>query len=506
MSMISDKAASAGGGAATGWLQGPGLPLGLILLVALLVRVPGLGAESFWTDEFFSLVESNGYTIVIWPPPGPATMEALRHTRLEDARPIWAIPGAMRYDTHPPIYFVLLRLWREAFGDGEAAVRSISVAASLLSILLLFDAVRVLSGTTAALWAATLLALASPAVYFAREVRSYALLILLLLIAASALARLERYGPSRIWTTVLGLAAAGAFLTHYYAVGYLAGLFVHAVLRLQGRARFQAIGAFLAAALVVVVTWGPMLIAQSAVVLPTSAWNLGRPGGWPELVVRLLGLPVTMLFTTTQTIPAGPAWLGLAWFGVAVIVWRRPAFRIFAWGAAGAIALVFLVDLLRDSRQLDFPRYLLAATPAVCALCASLASPPSRLRHAALVVLAAGLAASLPRAYTPSRPAWRDFVSRVNELAPPSQLLVLWGGYESSSTGLMALGTYSQPVERHLFVVPSQPTDADIAALRKAGEFFVLGSEEMDPNLLLIEKWDCLLCRDGFPFLWHVSP
>jgi hypothetical protein len=56
--------------AAAGWLRRPGLLLGLILLVAILVRAPGLGAESFWTDEFFSLVESSGYSIVIWPPPG----------------------------------------------------------------------------------------------------------------------------------------------------------------------------------------------------------------------------------------------------------------------------------------------------------------------------------------------------------------------------------------------------------------------------------------------------
>ena len=354
------------------WLKRPGLVLGLILLVALFIRVRGLGAESFWTDELFGIVESSGYSIVIWPPPGPAPMGALRHVRLEDARPIWRIPGAMRWDNHPPLYYVLLRLWREAFGEGEAAVRSLSVVASLLSILVLFDAVRVLSGTTAALWAAALLTLAAPDVFFAREGRPYALSILLLLIAASSLARLERYGPSGIWTTVLGLAAAAAFLTHYYAAGFLAGLFVHTVLRLQGRARLQAIGAFLAAALVVVVSWGPMLFAQSVVMLRSTGWdtwNLCRPSCRPALVVRLLGLPVKMLFTTTHTISPGPAWLGLAWFALALIVWRRPAFRIFAWGAAGAIGLVCLVDLVRDSRQLDLPRYVLAATPAICALC-----------------------------------------------------------------------------------------------------------------------------------------
>jgi hypothetical protein len=372
----------------------------------------------------------------------------------------------------------------------------------------------VLSGTTAALWAAALLTVAAPDVYFAREGRPYTLLILLLLIAASALARLERYGPSRIWTTVLGTAAAAAFLTHYYAAGFLAGLFVHAVLRLQGRARFQAIGAFLAAALAVVVTWGPMLIAQAALVLRTNAWdawNLCQPGCRTTLIVRVLSLPVTVLFTASNVVAAHSAWLGLSWFVVAVIVWRRPAFRIFAWGAAGAIALVLLVDLVRDSRQLDFPRYVLAATPAVCALLASLASPPSRLRHAALVVLAVSLAAWVPGVYSPSRPAWRGFVSGVNELVPPSRFLVLRRAAPGTSDGVMAMGTVMAlstyaPPERQLFVLSSAPNDGEIAVLNQVGEFFVLASEERNPKLLPIGKWDCLLCRDGFPFLWHVSP
>src|SRR5262249_36599336 len=157
-----------------------------------------------------------------------------------------------------------------------------------------------------------------------------------------------------------------------------------------------------------------------------------------------------------------PAWYGLSWLGVAVIVWRRPACRIFAWGAAGAIALVFVVDLVRDSNQLDFPRYVLAATPATCALLASLASPPSHLRHAALLVLAAGLAAWVPGVYTPSRADWRDFISRVDQLVPPSQLLVLWEGAASASGDLIALGTYARSVERPLFMLPNEPNDADI--------------------------------------------
>jgi hypothetical protein len=49
---------------------------------------------------------------------------------------------------------------------------------------------------------------------------------------------------------------------------------------------------------------------------------------------------------------------------------------------------------------------------------------------------------------------------------------------------------------------------ADIAGLKQAGEFLVLASGGMDPKLLPVGKWDCLLCLHDVPdcpFLWHVT-
>jgi hypothetical protein len=249
-----------------------------------------------------------------------------------------------------------------------------------------------------------------------------------------------------------------------------------------------------------------MLVAQSASVSANNDWNLNRPGGRLALVGRFLCLPVTILFTATNTIAARPAWLGLSWLAVAFIVRRRQNLHLFAWSAAGAIGLVLLVDLVRNSQQLDYPRYLLPATPAACALFAGVATPPSRARYSILAVLAVALALWVPRVYRPSRPAWRAFVSRIDELAPASRPLVLWKAREPAGTAVMALATYGR-FDRSLFVLPIQPNQADVEPLQRAGEFFVLSSEENDPRRLLpTGKWNFLLRWRGFPSLWQGRP
>src|SRR5262245_58328404 len=84
-------------------LRRPALVLGGILLIAFLVRIRKLGSESYWTDEYASLLSSNGYSVTeAWPALGSVPMPVPRLTQLQDARSLWAIPGALHSDNHPP--------------------------------------------------------------------------------------------------------------------------------------------------------------------------------------------------------------------------------------------------------------------------------------------------------------------------------------------------------------------------------------------------------------------
>ena len=93
--------------------------------------------------------------------------------------PIGDLLEALRHDGHPPLYYLLLNGWMGVFGDGNEAVRSLSLVCSLANLPLLWLAAREHAGRIAA-WAALLLLASSPfAIRYATEARMYALVSLL---------------------------------------------------------------------------------------------------------------------------------------------------------------------------------------------------------------------------------------------------------------------------------------------------------------------------------------
>src|SRR6201996_1287497 len=86
------------------WISG-----GLIALMALsaFLRSRYLGGQ-FWMDEAIT----SGISL----------------------HPISQIPGVLRYDGNPPLYYMLLHVWMSLFGDSEAATHSLSLLAGVLTI------------------------------------------------------------------------------------------------------------------------------------------------------------------------------------------------------------------------------------------------------------------------------------------------------------------------------------------------------------------------------------
>src|SRR2546423_15330817 len=90
------------------------LAIVLILCVAAFVRFFSISANSIWTDELFSMEFSCGWGNSRSNLPRDVLLANLpAPTRLAFARPLTQIPRAMLSDTHPPLYFVILRLWRD---------------------------------------------------------------------------------------------------------------------------------------------------------------------------------------------------------------------------------------------------------------------------------------------------------------------------------------------------------------------------------------------------------
>src|SRR5947207_7740371 len=187
----------------------------LILVLAVGLRVFGIGRHSLWTDEYMTLELSTGRGLAESIMPRDQIVQRPPHpTGLRDAPPWWRGWTAMDTDTHPPLHPMLLRFWRETFGEGDVAARSLSAIVSVVGVTLLFQAVRLLSGTSAALWAALQMAVATTQIDYGQFARSYAMLVTVVAACCAAAAWVSVRGPTPWRCAVLGLSMLVAMLTH----------------------------------------------------------------------------------------------------------------------------------------------------------------------------------------------------------------------------------------------------------------------------------------------------
>ncbi|WP_428937526.1 glycosyltransferase family 39 protein [Fontivita pretiosa] len=421
--------------------------LGLILAAAAGLRLYGLTRYSLWADEFASIQFSNGRAVSHFDFPSDRILRPGPDvTSARSARPVSAIWQALRTDTHPPLYPLVLRLWRLAFGDGDAPARSLSLVCSLLAIALLYDTARLLHGTTTALWAALIMAMAVPQIEYAQEVRGYAMLSMFYLAAANATVRIERLGatlPRAAWLTLWLL---GAMLTHYYGVGAVLAVGMYALIRLRAgqqsplpeaphasataarQAMFAAIGAVVAAIAIFALVCGPLLVAQRANFHNNMTWIADDRDGliW-RTIYRVSVLPLRFLI-----IPMSKS-MNLAPLSVALLVVpllmlrRRPDLLLWCLLAWVAVALVAAADLINGSQSLNKIRYTLAAAGPVYALAAALLSDRSGwLRHTVPGVLSLSCLAGLPSAYIQWKQDWRGFAQDLARQTGPEDVFVFY--------------------------------------------------------------------------------
>ncbi len=106
---------------------------------------------------------------------------------LDEAFSIWVAnqsPGELlqfvsNVDQHPPLYYMLLHSWQALLGDGEGAVRMLSVILGVATIPLFYLGGRLLVGRKPALIASLVLALSPFHIRYAQEARMYALMAFL---------------------------------------------------------------------------------------------------------------------------------------------------------------------------------------------------------------------------------------------------------------------------------------------------------------------------------------
>ncbi|MHB1503860.1 MAG: glycosyltransferase family 39 protein [Acidimicrobiales bacterium] len=136
--------------------------------------------------------------------------------------PVHLIPGALRRDGAPPLYYVLLHFWMAMFGTSDLAVRSLAGACGCITLPLVWLAGKRLGGKGVGATGVLLVASSPFAVYYDTEARMYALVALLTVLGFLALDRALRQ-PRAGNLAAVGVVTAALLYTHYWAL-YLVGV------------------------------------------------------------------------------------------------------------------------------------------------------------------------------------------------------------------------------------------------------------------------------------------
>ncbi len=170
------------------------LGIGALLAVSVALRTTELGA-GFWIDEGLSVGIAD--------------------------RPLGDIPGVLRQDGSPPLYYMLLHVWLGLAGHSEESVRWLSVLFATLCVPVAFWAGWSLFGRRTA-WIAALVVAVNPFLTrYAQEGRMYALVILLGLLsvtcwclAFTTVSDTLRRGPA----IAFAVALAAMLYTHNWSI------------------------------------------------------------------------------------------------------------------------------------------------------------------------------------------------------------------------------------------------------------------------------------------------
>ena len=358
-----------------------------------------------------------------------ALAAALRLFRI-DAQSLWYDEGisahqltrsfpeilrASALDTHPPLYYWTLKAWGEVIGPSEVSLRSLSVVWGVLAVVLTWLIGRRLFGTLTATLAAVLLSAAPLAVYYSQEVRMYA--------QVTALGLLAVYAYTRRSYWLYALAGLATLYTQYLGVALLAALNVHALLWARSRTRGEWLRWLAANAVIAAgfAPWLPTFVDQQSHALNTSprtplslatdtltAYGGGIARGdvfvWAGAVLTLLAL---LGFALSRDRPA--ASLGL-------LVWLMPLGLVLALGIRSGLFEV---------------RYLVVGVPGLMLLVglamARLARWPvmaAGLAAVALVPAAIGLSAEYFDVAL-ARDDYRGLVGAIEREARPTDAVVL---------------------------------------------------------------------------------
>jgi len=419
------------------WLdsrQAEWILLGVILILASALRFYNSTSPLMWMDEIQSLPQSAG---LVQQYPGengrfPLDEVVIGHSNTtsincsENLKMMWRM---QMYDMHPPFYLTVLHISRLITGDSFFNFRIPSLLPSILCVYLIYLLGKKLFNKWTGLWAALLMALTTPQIIYAQEVRMYGLLTLLVLWAALTLVNIEQLGHSIKRSILIGVLSCLILMTHYYSVGFLLALGLYSLIRFRGKKLAYTLGGFLFGAILFGIILGPFVYAQTKGpnfdIYLTTRQNVEIAKKIPELVA---GWTERLFFNLPSDFVMRPIEVIFIFLlPIAAIIWRKNLLFPWIWVLA-TVGFVVGMDLFRDTFQFTQIRYTLIAAPAVYLIAAAgIAKGPGETLFNSILpaLLSVLLIFNIPHVYTPCKERWIDMAELLKSNGSSTDAVIL---------------------------------------------------------------------------------
>ncbi|MEH2144340.1 glycosyltransferase family 39 protein [Nostoc sp.] len=172
-----------------------------LLVMGILFRFFNLDSKVYWHDETYTSLRISGYTIT-------EVKQQIFNNRVIAGESFAQFQGANQQknlnDTimtlakedshHPPLYYIIARLWMEIFGNSVTAIRSLSVFISLLVFPCVYWLCRELFNVPLSVpgVAIALMAISPIHLVYAQEAQEYILWLVTILLSSASLLRAMR--------------------------------------------------------------------------------------------------------------------------------------------------------------------------------------------------------------------------------------------------------------------------------------------------------------------------
>ena len=223
--------------------------LSIIIALGIFFRFANIDKKVYWYDETVTSIRLSGYTKEDFsdlvsnsqvikiadlqkyqqPSPKKGLIDTIKSLAIENPE-------------HPPLYFMLARLWAQVFGYSVAATRSFSATISLLALPLIYWLCRELFEEKLTGWVAIALLSISPFhVLYAQEARGYSLWTVTILLSSAALLRAMRLNKWIHWALYAVTLVVGLYtnlLTLLVAIAH--GIYIFTIERFRPSQTFNA--------------------------------------------------------------------------------------------------------------------------------------------------------------------------------------------------------------------------------------------------------------------------